>query len=396
MGEFTKHGISPHEIYEYMTNGRGTGMLDDAQYATRSEWELEKDRAAMIRKQGELIRDGWQGAASESAFGAAQPLAESAIHGADLLSRAEDLLDRQSGSFHRAANSVVPVPPEPPKMDIFDRMAPFADYEEQVSAYQADAHHNLEVYRGYDHASQYNETEMPAEYRTVNHSGDTVAVTGEDTDDYIHVPDGQPRNGDDPPPRSGGPGPRGGGEPRPFGTPDLGNEPPVQPTPWHQPGLTSPNDFSPSGRTPGPLVPAPDAPRVGGGGPELPVARFGTLGSTPDPGARGGAYRGPGEGGPGPGGRDTGPGPAGRNPLAPGAGALAAEEAALRRGAAAAMARGTGPGMMGGAPVGGRGRDDKDEEHQRKVLIEEDSEGMFGSDVLTAPQVIGDDEYEDD
>jgi hypothetical protein len=50
-----------------------------------------------------------------------------------------------------------------------------------------------------------------------------------------------------------------------------------------------------------------------------------------------------------------------------------------------------------GAPVGaGRGKDDEEKEHQRKVLIEPDAEGTFGSDVLTAPQVIGDDEYEDD
>jgi hypothetical protein len=53
--------------------------------------------------------------------------------------------------------------------------------------------------------------------------------------------------------------------------------------------------------------------------------------------------------------------------------------------------------MMGGAPVGtGRGKGDDDEEHQRKVLIETDAEGTFGSDLLTAPPVIGDDEYEDD
>jgi hypothetical protein len=49
-----------------------------------------------------------------------------------------------------------------------------------------------------------------------------------------------------------------------------------------------------------------------------------------------------------------------------------------------------------GAPVGaGRGKDDEDTEHQRKFLIEADAEDTFGSDVLTAPQVIGDDEYED-
>jgi len=44
---------------------------------------------------------------------------------------------------------------------------------------------------------------------------------------------------------------------------------------------------------------------------------------------------------------------------------------------------------------GGRGKDDEDAEHDRKYLIEADAEDTFGSDVLTAPQVIGDDEYED-
>jgi hypothetical protein len=43
----------------------------------------------------------------------------------------------------------------------------------------------------------------------------------------------------------------------------------------------------------------------------------------------------------------------------------------------------------------GRGKDDEDAEHKRKVLIEADAEEAFGSDVLTAPAVIGDDEYED-
>lgn len=50
-----------------------------------------------------------------------------------------------------------------------------------------------------------------------------------------------------------------------------------------------------------------------------------------------------------------------------------------------------------GAPAGaGRGKGDEDEEHRRKVLLEVDGESVFGSDQLTAPEVIGDDEYEND
>ncbi|MBB4906605.1 hypothetical protein [Actinophytocola algeriensis] len=48
-----------------------------------------------------------------------------------------------------------------------------------------------------------------------------------------------------------------------------------------------------------------------------------------------------------------------------------------------------------GAPLGNKGNGDEDAEHERKVLIEVDSEEIFGSAVLTAPPVIGDDEYED-
>jgi hypothetical protein len=49
---------------------------------------------------------------------------------------------------------------------------------------------------------------------------------------------------------------------------------------------------------------------------------------------------------------------------------------------------------MGGA-MGGQGKGDEDEEHERKIMIESGGEDVFGSDTLTAPQVIGDDEYED-
>jgi hypothetical protein len=59
MGELTKY--SAHKIYELFTSGRGTNLLDNGQAASRKEWELEDDRAQMIRKQGDLIRTGWQG-----------------------------------------------------------------------------------------------------------------------------------------------------------------------------------------------------------------------------------------------------------------------------------------------------------------------------------------------
>jgi hypothetical protein len=397
--------MTPHQIYEYFATARGTGRLDDAQEATRQEWEAEEDRASLIRKQGELIRGGWQGAASEGAFGAAQPLADSALHGAGLLSRAEDLLDRQSGSFHRTANSVKPVPERPPAMDIGDPMFPFTDYEKDVTSYQSDAQHNIDAYRVYDGASEYNETNMPAEYRTTNHSGGTISVASGDTPpgDYIEVPDeGHPQDGDDSGPygRRRDPGSDPGSEPGggpPVGNPPFGGPLDAGPDVRQPQQQTSPSDFvpRPPGGPPGPPPSGPPVPT--GQTPNTPVpGGYAPVGGFPGGtgGPRGGMY----SGGDGPG--PTGRGPAGmRGPFGPGAGvgALAAEEAAAQRAAAAAAARGSGSGAVGAAPVGaGRGKGDEDEKHQRKYLIEADAEGVFGSDVLTAPEVIGDDEYEDD
>jgi hypothetical protein len=329
------------------------------------------------------------------------------LHGADLLSRAEDLLDRQSGSFHRAANSVRPVSEKPPEMDISNPMLPFADFDKEVTTYQADAQHNLEVYGVYDGASEYNETNMPEEYSTINHAGGDISVTAGDTrpggstGDFIEVADYEPPQGGD----EFGPS----GEPHNPGSAPIGGPPVTEPAPApRQPGQTSPNDFVPPPANPpgfpppSTIQPTPSGPTPGGLVAGLPVGGFPGSGpgtGTGGPGARGGGTYNPG-GSPGTGGRST-PGPNARGGVpgvGPGVGALAAEEAAARRAAsAAAAARGGGPGAMGGAPVGaGRGKGDEDEEHQRKVLIEIDPESVFGADVLTAPQVIGDDAYEDD
>ena len=412
MGEWVKHAMSAHDIYRYFADGRGTSWLDDGQDATRAEWDRELDRARMIRKQGELIRAGWQGSASDGAFGAAQPLAESAEHGATLLSRAEDLLDRQSGSFHRAANSVNPVPEEPPGMDLGDPAVVFGDYEAKVKDFQSQVQHNFDVYGVYDGASEYNETNMPGEYSTINHAGGSdISVTSGDskpsgTGDYIEVSERErPRSGGDSGPYGGYGGPGPGGSP--VSGPPVGGPPVSGPLPNPSlPQQTTPSTYvPPSVSAPGPYPPHPYQPPPGGPGrpgygPGVPGGGFPSGSPGPrtgyGPGAgygpRGGYGGGPGSpgGNPGPGARGPGPGPT--------TGAIPAEEAAGRRAAAAAAAaRGAAPGGLAGAPMGaGRGKGDEDEEHQRKVLIETDGEDIFGSDVLTAPQVIGDDEYEDD
>jgi len=387
--------MTPQQIYEELTGGPGTATLSDAQGISHDEARLEADRADEIVGIGQTIRGGWQGSASDGAFGAAQPLAEAALGGADDLYQAQDLLDRQNGSFGRAVNSVVPVPAGPPEMDVGDFMNP-VDYEQQVRQYQSDAEHNMQVFEGYDNASNHNETYAPREYPIIAHSGGTVAVTGGDT-----------VSGGD----QGGPGGNGSGSySGPNGGDTGGNGYPVggsapggslpggQPAPGAQ--QTNPNDYVPPTTQPSGYQPPVSQPGPVTGPPGGPVTGVPVGGYPGGTGSGGGSGAGSGAGGRGAGGGSAG-GPGARGGgLGPGggAGALAAEEATRRGGAGVAGARGgVGAGAMGGAPMGGgRGKGDEDEDHTRKVLIEPDPEAMFGSEVMTAPQVIGDDAYEDD
>ncbi|WP_133903966.1 hypothetical protein [Actinophytocola oryzae] len=367
--------MTPAEIYRQLTEGEGTWSLRNEHDETGGEQSKEAERADLIRSLANTIRTGWHGEASAGAYGAAMPLAERALENADKLGHAQDLLYRQIDSFNRAVNSVRPIsdPPQPS----LDEKFPFdVDHDEAVARYQDDAQNNLAVFRAYDGASHYNETNLPQEYHTSDRSGGDVSVNG--PSDVIRSRDpvpgaGEPRqNGPGDPPRPGDTGRVDGPRRLPVGEFPSGPTGPAG-------SQTTPNDYRPT-PLPGVTYPRPGEPSPVSGGPGFvggaPTGGFGPRGTA-------GGW-GPGRG---LGGESRGPGA--------GVGPLPAQEAAARRAAqAAAGARSGGLAPMGG-PTGGRGKDDEDAEHRRKVLMESDAEEMFGSDVLTAPQVIGDDEYED-
>lgn len=431
-------GLTPQQIYEQLTGGPGSGKLADASSAASREWQREEERANEIRALAEDIRSGWEGQASEAAHGAAGPLAESALQGASQLHTSEELLNRQTEVFHSAANSVVPVPENPPESNILNDMIPWeTDLDQEIREYQAQAQHNIDVFRTYDTTSLDHEAPLAREYSTVAHSGGDISVRGPGdsvgSDDYresdgpgnYSAPDGGDSGRDD----SGGDAPgesagRSSAGRAPTGS-DTGDDtasrtqvsqvsPSATPGPGFQGG-------TPPVSQPGPTTGPPAGGLVGTGplaGPGAtgsdrgfgPGVR-GAAGSSGGLGGRGGASSGGGLGGrstgfgDGPSGRGAGSsdGPGGRGGTAgggPGArggapGALAAEQPAQRGGpAGAAGARGTAG--TGGVPMGatGRGRDGEDSEHQRKVMIEPDPEETFGTDEVTAPPVIGDPRYE--
>ncbi|HEX5494564.1 MAG TPA: hypothetical protein VFX70_08345 [Mycobacteriales bacterium] len=222
--------------------------------------------------------------------------------------------------------------------------------------------------------------------------------------------------------KSGGPGPTPVPTvPTPGGPPPVGSNPPGVPTTpgpvGHQPGNqpTDPggNTFTPPGTlttttssfTPtAPVGTGMPLPGTGLPGVGLPGSTgdgsFGSFG-TNGPGGFGGFGGFGGAGGSGgfgsagsagsggvggAGGTDSGSaGPGARSATGAGAGA-AAEEAAMSEGSTAARGASRGMGAMG-AGRGQRGQGDA--EHKRPSWLVETDEGIFGTDQMTAPPVIG-------
>ncbi|MGQ0837709.1 hypothetical protein [Actinokineospora sp.] len=391
--------MSAHQIYEALRGGAGTSSLATGYDIANAEAGLEAERAKLINRIAQKIEAGWQGQAGAAAFGAAKPIADVSIVGADNLERTHALLRDQADGFDSASGSVLPVPPSPPETGFLDDITPWStDTESEIERYRQDSEHNIRVYGMYDDQSTANEQALPMDYSSLTDPGGAITVTGPDKPG---LPPNPPGTGDptDPP----GTGVDSRDQPRtpPPNPPLPPDQPPFVPTDRPQPDrpqTTNPNDFVPTTPTtpPGtgrpPLVPlVPADPALAGGYPGGRGGAGGFGGGTGSgggygPGARPGEY--------GPGGRPGAAAGAEHGPGSRSGGAPGGEHGPGGRGAAAAAGRGAGgvggAGMGGMGAGGGRGQGGEDSEHTRASFLQEnDPEAIFGTDQITAPPVIG-------
>ena len=368
--------MSGQEIYDNFHNGVGAeGLATGASILKKVAGRYE-ERAREIQQLVGEMESAWQGDAAGRAQRGAGPLLTEHEIASHHFSVSEDLTDRQSGSFSRAKNSVVPVPSAPAEVPPWGPLSTeWAPYLQRVQEHHDAARHNVDVMNGYSGASTYNSDNLPASYGAFadDHAG--VALDDADTIDSEDFRDTEPNTDGDPGPGAGNePGPRvsshvdgpdsGGAGPA---TGLVGNAPPPAET-------TTPGGYSHPGT---PLLP-PDygQPRPVGGGP---VSGVGVVGL-------GGGYS------PGPGefGRPRGGGPTGG--LVPRGGAGAEPHPARSTSTSGLVtSRGTG---TSGVPVGtGRRRDEDDTDHKTPTYLEGgDPEDLFGTELLTAPAVIGDED----
>lgn len=409
MPEIAGHAtMSGKAVYDMIHGGPGTWTMDRAHDAAKAQSTTQHEINDEIHSIAGEIRASWTGDAAEGANGATRPLSDGALMSSMMLDSAYQVHATQGQHFSHTYNSVEPVADSPPETGTWDSMTPWdTDTEDAVNRHNAASRRNVELYHAYGDTSDASTSGMPTEYaRFPEFNGDFAVAANQDG------PGGgsqvaPPQTGNSTAAASYNPGggtaaaPGAAGQPATAGAPLPGGGQQQAPGPTMGSGPTG-TGAPPSGT--GPAAPGGGVPR-GGINPGLGAAALaggamgaGAAGDDSVRSGRGiGARGGSGSGGGGTaagrgatGAPGQGAGTGARTGAAPGA--AAAAEAAAARGAASGPAGRAG---AAGAPLGagaGRGQGGDDEDHQRKTVLEEpDAEGLFGTDQMTAPPVIGTD-----
>lgn len=171
--------MSAQQIYDNFAQAAGTGAWLPGQDAAKELADNMKDLAADIWRLRTTMQSAWQGDAADQAGTGAEPLAMEFLNSADYLGSSQDLISRQVGSFHTAANSVQPVPSPPSAVDVIGAAAfGIPSMQHKVQNYLDTSQHNVDVFDSYHGASQYNTTNIPATYgRIALDKADVVVVT---------------------------------------------------------------------------------------------------------------------------------------------------------------------------------------------------------------------------
>lgn len=421
-------GMSGQDIYNKIHSGPGTAKLDAAHAGANNALDVHKQLQADITAWVNKMADAWQGAGATAAQASVRPLIDRIGQSHDDLNKAQDLINRQSGSFHDVKNAVKPVPPNPSAWDMVKAGASAvatggagvvfgaASMAGQFSNHISTNNHNVDMYNQYAGASTYNKSNMPMQYGSMQ--SDQAGVTVAPPPPPPPPPGGQPyggysgRTGTSNPPSRYGNGSRVGGPGYSYTPGRPGSASGYSPggasgqpgggAGWQDPGGPVQNgaaSFGPGG-SPG-----------SGFGP----GGFGPGGSGYDSGGAGGSgdsFGGFGGGGFGPGGESSGgSGGFGRGGSGSGAGGSgssgfgpkgsggasgfgpASESAPGRGGMAAGMGaagKGGASGQAGMGAGGGKGKGDEDGEHRSASYLQDDYSGEIVGDLgLTAPPVIG-------
>ncbi|MFI7116478.1 hypothetical protein [Amycolatopsis sp. NPDC049868] len=384
------------------TNPATTETLDKAQVSSHKLMVIHEDISKAMGDSQTALSSFWKGKAADSGTAGLAPLIATSKLAGENMDRARQSMFDQNASFHYTRGNVRPVEKERAGDSGPEDVLSIGASDDEIAAakFDADTKHNVEIYEPYYQSTQPRQQSLAPAYPAAH---DPNVSSGPITPDPIDP--GQTKvsgfsGGPGDSGRHSGPGGYTGGPssysappgaegyqaPRPPQVPPAPRVPQMpRPLPSQQP-----DDRTKLSRTDDRIQARPVDYRQPGFGPGT-GGPGGGNGFGPGSGGFSGGF---GPGGFGPGGSAGGPGSMGPGR---GVGAAMPGEGAMRgtpAGGPAAAGRPGAPGMGGGGMGGGagKGKGGEDEEHQRKITLqEEDGDSLFGGydGDKPVPPVIG-------
>ena len=220
---------SAPDIFHRIRGGHGSGAFVGNSAMTEQQAQLQSSINSQVTNLNNKMNQAWTGDASDQAISGAAPLATASDQASGSLTQASKAMADQVSSFHTAYNSVVPMANSAPQNNIINEavsgLGINTPLDQQISQYNTDAQHNVQVYNTYAKASAANAAQMPTDFGTLPSPHPDVSI--------IPGPAG-PGTGAGYTP---GTGPSGtGGSPSPYGYRSPSGPGYGQPPVWTNPG----------------------------------------------------------------------------------------------------------------------------------------------------------------
>ncbi|WP_026424761.1 hypothetical protein [Actinokineospora inagensis] len=170
--------MTGQDIYDNFRDGRGGGRLVEAADLVREVAGEYDEWANDMRLLTRAMEEIWEGDASGAASRGAGPLAVEHELAQPPLTSVQDLTMRQVGSFESARSAVQPIPALPAQPDFWPSVlgGDKDSYEAKIRAhYEANAN-NVAVMQSYEDASMYNASSLPTSFGNISIDEAKVAL----------------------------------------------------------------------------------------------------------------------------------------------------------------------------------------------------------------------------
>ncbi|HEX4722552.1 MAG TPA: hypothetical protein VH333_08565, partial [Pseudonocardiaceae bacterium] len=217
------NSYSAPDIFHRIRGGHGSSGFASNSAMAESQSNLQSSINTQVTNLNNKMNASWTGNASDQAVSGAAPLATAADSASGALNQASTAMTNQVNSFHTAYNSVVPMANAAPQNNVGNELVSAfgvnTPLDQQISQYNTDGQHNVQVYNNYSNASSANAADMPTDFGTLPNPHPDVSVlpgpSGPGSGPGYTGFSGPSGSGGSTPPSSFNPpsGPRAGGPP---------------------------------------------------------------------------------------------------------------------------------------------------------------------------------------